>query len=172
MQVLAHGHGRTRPSLQGHLFLLCDKGFHGTEGIEMAYEIKDTEIHAKLADYFASASGTLLVFLFGSAASGMMTKDSDIDVGILFEDRPDVFEVNKLASDLNARFKRDIDIAVLNSASPVLKMQVLRNGTLVYAKDKKFYNQFYVDTLNQYDDLKQTRKICEDSILKGRIYAR
>lgn len=138
----------------------------------MAYEIKDTEIHAKLADYFASASGTLLVFLFGSAASGMMTKDSDIDVGILFEDRPDVFEVNKLASDLNARFKRDIDIAVLNSASPVLKMQVLRNGTLVYAKDKKFYNQFYVDTLNQYDDLKQTRKICEDSILKGRIYAR
>jgi len=39
-------------------------------------------------------------------------------------------------------------------------------------KDKKFYNQFYVDTLNQYDDLKQMRKICEDNILKGRIYAR
>jgi len=68
----------------------------------MAYETKDTEIPARLANYFASESGVLLVFLFGSAASGMMTKDSDIDVGILFEDRPDVFEVNELAGNLNA----------------------------------------------------------------------
>ena len=27
------------------------------------------------------------------------------------------------------------------------------------------------DTVNQYDDLKQIRKICEENILKGRIYA-
>jgi len=138
----------------------------------MAYEIKDSEIPEKLADHFSSQSGILLVFLFGSAASGMMTKDSDIDVGILFEHLPDYFEVNQLAGDLNMLFKREIDIAVLNSASPILKMQVLKKGVLVYAKDKKPYHQFYVDTLNQYDDLKQTRKICEDSILKGRIYAR
>lgn len=138
----------------------------------MAYEIKDSEIAEKLADHFSSQSGILLVFLFGSAANRMMTKDSDIDVGILFKHRPDYFEVNQLAGDLNALFKREIDIAVLNSASPILKMQVLKNGVLVYAKDKKPYHQFYVDTLNQYDDLKQTRKICEDSILKGRIYAR
>ncbi|MEQ8214237.1 MAG: nucleotidyltransferase domain-containing protein, partial [Smithellaceae bacterium] len=71
---------------------------------------------------------------------------------------------------LNGILKREIDIAVLNSASPVLKMQVLKKGIPVFTKDKKYYNQFFVDTINQYDDLKQTRKICEDNILKGRIY--
>jgi predicted nucleotidyltransferase len=129
------------------------------------------EIIDQLADYFAIKSGVLLVFLFGSAASGKMTEESDIDIGILFENEPDIFEINELKSELNGILKREIDIAVLNSAAPVLKMQVLKKGIPVFTKDKKHYNQFFVDTINQYDDLKQTRKICEDNILKGRIYA-
>jgi uncharacterized protein len=137
----------------------------------MIQEINDSEIPAKLADFFRTKPGVLLVLLFGSAASGKMTQDSDIDIGILFEHNPDIYQVNELKSELNSIFKREIDIAVLNSASPILKMQVLKNGVLAWAKDKKPYNQFFVDTINQYDDLKQVRKICEDNILKGRIYA-
>ncbi len=131
----------------------------------------NSEILVKLKDYFEIKSGVLLVFLFGSAASGKMTDESDIDIGILFENEPDIFEINEMKSELNGILKREIDIAVLNSASPVLKMQVLKKGIPVFTKDKKYYNQFFVDTINQYDDLKQTRKICEDNILKGRIYA-
>ncbi|MEN6376036.1 MAG: nucleotidyltransferase domain-containing protein [Smithella sp.] len=131
----------------------------------------NSEIIDKLKDYFEITSGVLLVFLFGSAVSGKMTEESDIDIGILFENEPDIFEINELKSELNGILKREIDIAVLNSAAPVLKMQVLKKGILVFTKDKKYYNQFFVDTINQYDDLKQTRKICEDNILKGRIYA-
>lgn len=139
----------------------------------MTYDVKNSEISAKLADFFRTKSGVLLVFFFGSAAGGNMTKDSDIDIGILFEHPPPVvFEINHLAGELSAMLKREIDISVLNSASPILKMQVLKNGVLVFAKDKKPYYQFYVDTINQYDDLKRTRKICEDNVLKGRIYAR
>ena len=137
----------------------------------MFRDIKDSEIFTRLADFFGKKSEVLLVFLFGSAASRKMAERSDIDIGILFKYQTDVYEINKLKSELNSIFKRDIDIAVLNSASPILKMQVLKNGVLVFAKDKKIYNQFYVDAINQYDDLKQTRKICEDNILKGRVYA-
>jgi len=137
----------------------------------MLRDIKDSEIFIRLADFFGKKSEVLLVFLFGSAASGKMAEGSDIDIGILFENQPDVYEINELKSELNEIFKKGIDIADLNSASPILKMQVLKNGALVFAKDKKIYNQFYVDTINQYDDLKQIRKICEDNILKGRIYA-
>jgi len=140
----------------------------------MSRDIKDSEIFTRLADFFEKKSEVLLVFLFGSAASRKMAERSDIDIGILFENQPDVYkiyEINELKNELNAIFKRDIDIAVLNSASPILKMQVLKNGVLFFAKDKKLYNQFYVDAINQYDDLKQTRKICEENILKGRIYA-
>lgn len=138
----------------------------------MFRDIKDSEIFTRLADFFGKKSEVLLVFLFGSAASRKMAEGSDIDIGILFEFQLDFYKVNEFKNELSSMFKRDIDIANLNSASPVLKMQVLKNGVLVFAKDKKIYNQFYVDAINQYDDLKQTRKICEDNILKGRIYAR
>ena len=60
---------------------------------------------------------------------------------------------------------------MLNDASPVLKMQVLKKGLLLYARNKKQLHQFFVETVNQYDDLKRIRKNCEDSILRGRIYA-
>jgi hypothetical protein len=131
----------------------------------------NSEIISQLKDYFEIKSGVLLVFLFGSAAGGKMKADSDIDIGILFENEPDIFEINELKSELNGILKREIDIAVLNSAAPVLKMQVLKKGIPVFTKDKKYYNQFFVATINQYDDLKQTRRVCEDNILKGRIYA-
>jgi uncharacterized protein len=137
----------------------------------MLRDINNSEIRVRLADFFKMKSGVLLVFLFGSAASGKMTDDSDIDIGILFEYKHDFYEINELKSELNTILKKEIDIAVLNSASPILKMQVLKNGILAFAQDKKSYNEFFVDTINQYDDLKQIRKICEDSILKGRIYA-
>ena len=137
----------------------------------MFRDIKDSEIFTRLADFFGKKSEVLLVFLFGSAASRKMAEGSDIDIGILFEFQLDFYKVNEFKNELSSMFKREIDIANLNSASPVLKMQVLKNGVLVFAKDKKIYNQFYVDAINQYDDLKQTRKICEDNILKGRIYA-
>lgn len=138
----------------------------------MFRDIKNSEILTKLTDYFVIKPGALLVFLFGSAASNRMTEESDIDIGVLFEHEHGFFEINDLKSELNEILKREIDIAVLNSASPVLKMQVLKKGILVFARHKKNYNQFFVDTINQYDDLKRTRKICEDNILKGRIYAR
>lgn len=53
-----------------------------------------------------------------------------------------------------------------------LKMQVLKNGILIFKRDDKVYNKFFVNTINQYDDLKRVRKVCEDNILKGRIYGR
>jgi len=58
----------------------------------------NSEIIDKLADYFEKKSGVLLVFLFGSAAGGKMTEESDIDIGILFESAPDIFifEINEL----------------------------------------------------------------------------
>ena len=49
-------------------------------------------------------------------------------------------------------------------------MQVLKNG-LVVKKDSHTYNDFFVRTLNEYDDLKYYRQEIEKNILKGRIYA-
>jgi len=59
----------------------------------------------------------------------------------------------------------------LDDASPILRMQVLKYGIRVYTRDVRRVNEFFVRTINEYDDLKRVRKPIEDNILKGRIYA-
>ena len=101
---------------------------------------------------------------------GLTTDASDIDVAIMFEKVPDFYELTDLQEQISSHVGKEVDIAILNTASPVLKMQVLKYG-LPIKKDRRIYNDFYVNTLNEYDDLKYFRKEIEDNILRGRIYA-
>jgi len=58
----------------------------------------------------------------------------------------------------------------LNTASPIMRQQVLKYGQLI-KKNEKVYNDFFVRTLNEYSDLKYLRREAEESIMSGRLYA-
>lgn len=133
---------------------------------------RDAKTVKLLKAFFSEEQGTLLAFLFGSFANKRMRRSSDVDIGILFRTVPDAYAINDLREKLSSLLQREVDLVTLNQASPVLKMQVLKNGILIYVSHRKYFHQFFVDTVNQYDDLKRIRKNCEESILKGRIYAR
>lgn len=122
--------------------------------------------------FFANHPDIQLSFLFGSSVKGYFSKESDIDIAVLFDKKPDLNEIIELKEILESILKREVDLAILNGASPILKMQVLKYGILIFKRDDKVYNKFFVDTINQYDDLKRVRKVCEENILKGRIYGR
>jgi uncharacterized protein len=166
------------------LLILLEKGYNNWE--------KDFEMHGKsmtssflkpeifmpvkivkpLRTFLSERQEILLAFLYGSFVSKRMRPSSDVDIGILFNSVPEMDAINEVTEELSSILQREIDLAVLNHASPVLKMQILKKGILLYARDKKHLYRFFVDTVNQYDDLKQIRKTCEENILRGRIYAR
>jgi len=131
----------------------------------------ELNIHKLVKGFFKDKHTVMLVFLFGSYASKQMKTLSDIDIGILFDKKPSFYEMNDLKENLSEIVKRDIDLVALNDASPIIKMQVIKKGILVFQRNKNYFSVFYGDTVNQYDDLKITRRKCEDNILKGRIYA-
>ena len=133
--------------------------------------LESSQIVKSLKIFFNMKRDILLAFLFGSFASKRIRRSSDVDIGILFKTVPDMDAINGVAEELSLILRREIDLVILNQASPVLKMQILKNGILLYASKRKRFYQFFTDTVNQYDDLKQIRKICEENILKGRIYA-
>ena len=133
--------------------------------------LRTYELVRILEPFMAQKRRVLLVFLYGSAVSRRMHAASDVDIGILFGTIPNASQVNTLTAELSSLLKHEVDLVVLNHASPILRMQVLKKGVLVFARDLKVYPQFFVDTVNQYDDLKRIRKTCEDNILRGRIYA-
>ena len=133
--------------------------------------LRNHEFVRVLEPLLARRKGIHLVFLFGSSVSRRMHPASDVDIGVLFGSVPNVSRINALTAELSSLLRREVDLVVLNHASPILKMQVLKKGVLVLARDLKVYHQFFVDTVNQYDDLKRIRKTCEDNILRGRMYA-
>ena len=130
-----------------------------------------TPVAGILNTFFKERNDVALAFLFGSFASGTMTARSDIDIGILFHELPDIYAINNIKEDLSGLLKKEVDVVALNDASPILNMQVLKKGSLVFQVEKRYYTEFYGKTVSQYDDLKHIRKKCEDNILRGRIYA-
>jgi predicted nucleotidyltransferase len=124
-----------------------------------------------LKKFFNENSEIILAFVYGSYASKRISRSSDVDIGILFETIPPMEAIDDITEALSSILTREVDLVILNQASPILKMQILRNGILLYASKRTYFHQFYTDTVNQYDDLKRIRKKCEENILKGRIYA-
>jgi predicted nucleotidyltransferase len=111
-----------------------------------------------------------LAFLFGSAASGRMTAESDIDVAVFFQPGPDIDRCEDIREALTKATHREVDLVILNQASPILRMQVLKKG-IPLIKNEKMYGEFFVRTLCEYDDLKRTRKVIEDRILSETTHA-
>ncbi|NOY65454.1 MAG: nucleotidyltransferase domain-containing protein [Nitrospirae bacterium] len=114
----------------------------------------------------------LLAFVFGSFLEDRLTGESDVDVAILFKEMPDLSQLSEIMEGISRITGRETDIVVLNDASPIIKMQVLKKGRVIKKVNESVYNEFFSRTIKEYDDLKRVRREQEEKILRGRIYAR
>jgi len=137
----------------------------------MSGNIRDEKLVERIMEVFRNKEKVLLAFLFGSAVSGRLLEESDVDVAVLFDHMPEISDILNLKAAVSVATNRDVDIVLLNDSSPIICMQVLKNGILIRKRDNTAYSNFYVKTVKQYDDLKYIRKEAEADILKGRIYA-
>lgn len=129
-------------------------------------------IRDKLIDYFADDKDIAAIYLFGSQAAGTAQSESDLDLAFLFR-RGYVATTDRLLQiqdELTSLFRRETDVVVLNHASPIIRMQVLRKGKKVLEQDRRAAMDFFVRTVQEYDDLKMVRSVIEKKIARGRIY--
>ena len=128
------------------------------------------QIKRTLRLFFTKEENIRLAFLIGSFATGKSRPDSDVDVAVLFGRIPDHMEILDLRERLSEGLKRDIDLVILNEAGPIIRMQALKTGIRLRA-EKGAYEDFFVRTVNEYDDLKQIRAPIEEAVLRRKIYA-
>jgi len=124
-----------------------------------------------LKSYFKEIPDIVVVYLFGSFLVGDVHQESDLDIAVLFKNKSDLQEQIKLQNDLTRLCGYEVDLAILNGASPIFIRQVIDKGKEVYCGDNKSKNLFIIRVLNEYDDLKYFRRSIEENILNGRIYA-
>jgi uncharacterized protein len=98
-------------------------------------------------------------YLFGSTVTGRSRRDSDVDVAVLLgrgapRARRALAYRLKLMTELGAVLHRsDIDLVILNDASPLLAHRVLSKGTLVFERSATDRVRFQVRIASLYADL-------------------
>jgi predicted nucleotidyltransferase len=105
-------------------------------------------------------------YVFGSAARGELGSHSDYDVAVDAGRALDVTEILRLSGRLESVVGRKVDLVDLNSAGPVLKMQILQNGQLNSRRDRRALAEFQMYTPSQYEDWKHLSKPLDEALIR------
>lgn len=102
-------------------------------------ESANIDIQQKLLSKIFKKYGVFLAYIFGSAVSGEMARESDIDIAVLFSEN---FSKEKrfssrlnLINELSKIFKRNAEVVVFNDISSLFfKYVIISEGNLVFEK--------------------------------------
>ena len=124
-----------------------------------------------LAAYFAALEDVALAYLFGSHARGQAGPLSDVDVAVLLAGRPDDGRCFDMRLDIIGGLMDilrtgDVDVAILNRTPLALRYRVLRDGVLLFCRDRQAMIEFYVRTMNEYLDFVPVIDQHESAILE------
>lgn len=113
--------------------------------------------------------GVVLCYLHGSIASGTSRENSDADIAVLFEKAPaDSIEataaVHQALSGLVPG--REIDVAILNEASPLLRQIVASTGKLLYARSPDDALRFELRAMHDYEYSRHVVRLGQELALK------
>lgn len=102
-----------------------------------------------------SQAGVELAILFGSAATGKLGPDSDIDIGILLApDRElDFHGELTLATELEPVLGREVDLVRLENASTLLRFEAAQGRCVLEARPGAFAD-FAARALLEHEDLR------------------
>lgn len=124
-------------------------------------ELKIEEIKERLSPLF-NEEELQLVILFGSVASGKEYRQSDIDLGFLFDNPIDILA---LTNQIIQLLKTDrVDVVDLRRASPLLKYSATRKGKVLFEKSPGLFNIFQSLTFRIYVDTQKLRVAQEKAI--------
>ncbi|HOV79007.1 MAG TPA: nucleotidyltransferase domain-containing protein [Bacillota bacterium] len=115
----------------------------------------------KLRDFFNSRAELTALYIFGSHAAGKAGPLSDIDLAFLVDyslidekNYPYGYQSFLTGEMMKLLGTNDIDVVILNTAPPLLKFQILKNGDILFSRSDAKALEFYVKTFNEYQDIR------------------
>jgi predicted nucleotidyltransferase len=94
-----------------------------------------SEVEERIIEATDQFDSVILVYLFGSFATGRSHRFSDVDVGIYFR-QFSLPEFLKVHGALSRALGTEVDTVPLNDAPPLLRYEILRNGKRLVSKDE------------------------------------
>ncbi len=87
----------------------------------------------------------LAVILFGSTVRGETTPLSDVDIAVVVEDPTPEDE-----AELGSLYSRRIDLVLFHRLPPYIQFQVLKEGKVLYLRDKEKFKEIKFRTIRNY----------------------
>ena len=131
----------------------------------------DIQEHVEQLQQLFSTYEVVLAYLFGSQAEGKAGPLSDVDIAVLLGsqvDRERWFQVQlDLMGELTSLFHRnDVDVVILNQATPVLAHEVVRFGQVLYEAQPGTRGDFEMSVLRRYADTEPLRRLQDRRLLE------
>ena len=115
----------------------------------------------------------IAVYRFGSTARGDASDSSDVDLAVLTPTPIPPVRRFEVQEELAAIVGRDVDLVDLLTASPVLAVQVVAHGQLLFDGDRDARGHFEDRVFGAYARLNEERRgILERIAAEGSIYGR
>jgi predicted nucleotidyltransferase len=114
----------------------------------------EEEIRDRISSLF-KGKGLRLAILFGSAVSGNVHRNSDIDIAFLFEKPVDILELTNTV--IRLLHVDNVDVIDLRRASLLLKFSAVKNGKLIFEKTSGAFNEFCSLAFRMYVDTQKLR---------------
>ncbi|MEW6686359.1 MAG: nucleotidyltransferase domain-containing protein [Candidatus Edwardsbacteria bacterium] len=108
-------------------------------------------IENKLKDFFRREQGVRLSFLFGSYVKGNYGLLSDTDIAVYLNKERDADEI---WTKLEVLLKRNVDLLILNRASPIIAWDAVRTGIPLKIKDRKFFIDYLLKLSGEAEDFR------------------
>lgn len=126
----------------------------------------------KLTKILQSDSDIAAALIFGSMANGTANRDSDIDIALLYNQNsiPEPLDMLQFRQQLSDSMHQEVDIVLLNTASPIIAMQAVKNGQPLVMRNQKAYDAFEMRLITDYADVKQMREPFEKNILQRKLH--
>lgn len=107
-----------------------------------------------------------LIIIFGSAFSGRMLPESDIDIAYLSEKELSAYDIFMIGQELAGLLCRDVDLVDLKLVSTVFQARVITTGKVIHCNDDTRRMWFEMVTLKKYARLNEERRDIMDKLLE------
>ena len=111
------------------------------------------EVTARLGGALKARTEVRLAFLFGSSVSRGVESADDLDLAVVFTRPLALLEQCQLATQLEEAAGREVDLIDLDSASTLLRWEVVRTGIPVFVRDAAALVDFRARVPLEYFDL-------------------
>jgi hypothetical protein len=106
----------------------------------------------KLLPVFERYEEVVAVWAFGSAVSGRVGPDSDLDIGVQFRRPPEIDRLCDLRADVTSALQfEQVDLVPLNDASSILRFEAV-SGRLLFSRDDSARAGFVSLASREYED--------------------